>query len=106
GGGVVLRANNRSMLRSGGTVLYLHATPETTWERTRHSKNRPLLQTADPLARARQLYDQRDSLYRETADLVINVDQQKSADVLAFLRSQLATTQPETVPAPCSRGQS
>jgi shikimate kinase len=50
------------------------------------------LQTADPLARARQLYSQRDSLYRETADLIINVDQQKSAHVLAFLREQLGTT--------------
>ena len=89
GGGVVLRETNRKMLRDGGTVLYLHASPETTYERTRHSKNRPLLQTADPLARARQLYAQRDQLYRETADLVINVDHQKSAQVLAFLRDQL-----------------
>jgi shikimate kinase len=91
GGGVILRPPNRQRLRAGGTVLYLHATPEVTWERTRHSKNRPLLQTSDPLARARQLYSHRDSLYRETADLVINVDQQKSANVLAFLREQLSS---------------
>jgi shikimate kinase len=91
GGGVILRSPNRERLKAGGTVLYLHATPEITWERTRHSKNRPLLQTSDPLARARQLYAQRDSLYRETADLVINVDQQKSANVLAFLREQLGS---------------
>jgi len=89
GGGVVLRAANRTRLKAGGTVLYLHAAPETTWERTRHSKNRPLLQTADPLRRAKQLYDQRDTLYRETADLIINSDQQKSAQILAFLREQL-----------------
>src|SRR5947207_11420703 len=47
GGGVVLRPLNRERLRSGGTVLYLHTTPETTYERTRHSRNRPLLQTTD-----------------------------------------------------------
>jgi len=98
GGGVVLRAANRSRLKAGGTVLYLHATPETTWERTRHSKNRPLLQTADPLARARQLYEQRDALYRETADLIINADQQKSAQILAFLREQLGTAQQPVLP--------
>lgn len=92
GGGVVLRAANRARLKSGGTVLYLHANPETTWERTRHSKNRPLLQTADPLGRARQLYEQRDALYRETADLIINSDLQKSAQVLAFLRDQLGAS--------------
>jgi shikimate kinase len=97
GGGAVLRPANRERLRTGGTVLYLHATPETTWERTRHSKNRPLLQTADPLARARSLYAQRDGLYRETADLVIEVDHHKSAQVLSFLRDHLG---PALVPAP------
>ena len=114
GGGAVLRAINRDRLRTGGTVLYLHTAPETTFERTRHSKNRPLLQSADPLARARALYAQRDHLYRETADLVIEGDQRKSGHVLAFLREKLdtnttfalpvdpevaaATEQPETPP--------
>jgi len=97
GGGAVLRGPNRDRLRTGGTVLYLHTTPETTFERTRHSKNRPLLQTADPLARARALYAHRDPLYRETADLVIEVDQQKSAQVLSFLRDHLDPLSP---PAP------
>ena len=97
GGGAVLRSTNRDLLKSGGTVLYLHATPETTWERTRHSKNRPLLQTADPLARARSLYSQRDHLYRETADLVVEVDNQKSANVLTLLRDHLV---PAAAPAP------
>jgi shikimate kinase len=103
GGGVVLRGANREMLKAGGTVLYLHATPETTWERTRHSKNRPLLQTADPLARARQLYEYRDTLYRETADLILNIDQQKSANVLAFLRAQLGNTSPAESGTPAGK---
>ena len=96
GGGAVLRAVNRERLKQGGTVLYLHATPETTFERTRHSKNRPLLQTADPAARARELYGQRDHLYRETADLVLEAEHQKSAQVLAFLRENL---DPASTPA-------
>ena len=32
GGGVVLRQANRERLKDGGTVLYLHATPDTLWE--------------------------------------------------------------------------
>lgn len=100
GGGVVLRTVNRERLKANGTVLYLHASPDTTFERTRHSKNRPLLQTADPLARARQLYAQRDALYREAADLVINADQQKSAQVLAFLRDQLGTARSDAIIGP------
>jgi shikimate kinase len=71
GGGAVLRPGNRVRLRENGTVLYLHAEPATLWARVRHSRNRPLLQTADPLARLAELYVQRDALYRETADHVV-----------------------------------
>jgi shikimate kinase len=71
GGGAVLRANNRLRLRENGTVVYLHAEPSTLWTRVRHNRNRPLLQTADPLARLAELYAQRDTLYRETADFIV-----------------------------------
>jgi shikimate kinase len=72
GGGAVIRPNNRSRLRDNGTVIYLHAQPSTLWVRLRHNRNRPLLQTADPLARLAELYAQRDALYRETADHVVD----------------------------------
>ncbi|MDR2000022.1 MAG: shikimate kinase, partial [Zoogloeaceae bacterium] len=42
------------------------------YERTRHDRNRPLLQVETPLARLRQLYEQRDPIYREVADLIID----------------------------------
>jgi shikimate kinase len=71
GGGAVLRPNNRARLKDNGTVIYLHAEPMTLWARIRHSRNRPLLQTADPLARLAELYSQRDALYRETANYVV-----------------------------------
>lgn len=71
GGGAVLRPNNRRRLRANGTVVYLHAEPSTLWARVRHNRNRPLLQTADPLARLAELYAQRDAFYRETADHIV-----------------------------------
>ena len=43
-------------------------------ERTRYDSNRPLLQVADPLAKLQDLYDQRDTLYRQTAHFVIESD--------------------------------
>ena len=74
GGGAVIRPANRERLRTSGTVLYLHAEPATLRERTRHSRNRPLLNTADPLGRLMELYAQRDPLYREVADVVLESD--------------------------------
>jgi len=81
GGGVVIRAANRERLKANGTVLYLHAEPSTLRERTRRSRHRPLLNAADPFARLTELYAQRDALYREVADRVIDSDRDR---VIAF----------------------
>ena len=91
GGGVVLRPLNRERLKQGGTVLYLHATPATLWERTRHSKHRPLLQAPDPLARVQELYAMRDALYREIADAVVESDREQVSRLAHRLEQQLRT---------------
>lgn len=72
GGGAVLRPENRAALKQGGTVVYLRATPRLLFERTRLDPNRPLLQVADPMLKLEELFAQRDPLYREVADLVVN----------------------------------
>jgi shikimate kinase len=71
GGGAVLRAANREQLRASGHVVYLRSTPEDVFRRVKHDKGRPLLQVADPMQRLRELYAERDPLYRETAHFVI-----------------------------------
>ena len=72
GGGAVLRQENRENLRAGGFVIYLNVPLPTLWERTRHDKNRPLLQVSDPLQKLRELHAQRDPLYRSIADLIVS----------------------------------
>lgn len=71
GGGAVLRPETRATLSERGIVIYLNASVEDLWVRTRHDRNRPLLQTADPKAKLRELLEQRDPLYREVADIVV-----------------------------------
>jgi shikimate kinase len=71
GGGAVIRAINRSHLRDRGFVVYLQATLHQLVERTRLDRSRPLLQTADPRARLKQLLRERDPLYREVAHLIV-----------------------------------
>jgi shikimate kinase len=71
GGGVVLRPLNRQMLRERTQVFYLRCSPEEIYRRLRHDKVRPLLQVSDPLARLRDLHEQRDPLYREVAHHII-----------------------------------
>jgi shikimate kinase len=76
GGGAVLDPANRVQLRRHGFVIYLRGDPQQLWQRTRHDRNRPLLQTEDPLRRLEELYEQRDPLYREVADLVVDTGRQ------------------------------
>lgn len=71
GGGAVLRERNRELLRDGATVLYLRSTPEDIYRRLKHDTTRPLLQVRDPLARLRELHQQRDPLYRRCAHYVL-----------------------------------
>lgn len=71
GGGVVLAEENRAVLHSRCMVIYLDVPPAVLWERTRHDRNRPLLQVDDPRGRIEALYRERDPLYREVAHVVV-----------------------------------
>lgn len=81
GGGVVLDPDNRRILSARGLVVYLECTPEQQYERTYKDRNRPLIQTDDPLTRLRELTAIRDPLYRETADWVVTTES-RSAQVV------------------------
>ena len=72
GGGAVLREANRDILRRAGHVVYLRATPEELWRRLRRDTKRPLLQVDDPQDKLRQLFAERDPLYRSVAGFVID----------------------------------
>jgi shikimate kinase len=84
GGGAVTRPACRNCLRENGTVLYLHARPETLWLRIRHARHRPMLHAPDPRGRMLELYTLRDPLYREVADHVIESDRDA---VMRFVRT-------------------
>lgn len=89
GGGVVLDPDNRSILSTRGVVVYLHCTPEQQFRRTQKDRNRPLLQTADPLTRLRELMAERDPLYRQTADIVVSTEKRNAASVAREIKRRI-----------------
>jgi shikimate kinase len=89
GGGAVLSAANREHLARRGLVLYLHGQPKDLWQRTRYDKSRPLLQNTDPLEKLQCLYQQRDPLYREIADIVVDTGRQRARSLLLQLLPQV-----------------
>jgi shikimate kinase len=92
GGGVVLNADNRRLLRENGWVVYLDVLPALLLERTSHDRNRPLLQVENPLARLENLYAERDPLYRETAHHVIDSGQFAPNHLTQLLLKEFAQT--------------
>jgi shikimate kinase len=92
GGGVVLKPENRAVLRSRGFVIYLRANPRDLYHRTRHDKSRPLLATDDPLARLEELHRTRVPLYREVADLVVDTGRQSVGALVESLLKRLPET--------------
>jgi shikimate kinase len=89
GGGAVLSADNRAVMRSAGTVIYLRARIEHLWERTRHDSSRPLLATADPRGTLETLLQARDPLYREAAHLVVDTGTQSANTLVSRVVSAL-----------------
>ena len=89
GGGAVLNAENRHNLINRGIVLYLYASVEQLFERTRKDRNRPLLQTDDPRAKLEELMNERDPLYREVADIVIHTEDRSVRSVVKEIAVRL-----------------
>lgn len=99
GGGAVLAPENRAELKAHGTVIYLRAPVKALLRRTQRDRNRPLLQVADPAAKLRELYDQRDPLYREVAHLIVDTGNQSVRALAEQIIKQLAQHQMASQPA-------
>lgn len=102
GGGAVLRPSNRDALHSRSHVIYLRSTPEELFRRLRNDQNRPLLQVADPLRKLRDLFRERDPLYRRTAHFVVEAARPSVPALINMVLMQLelaGLVHPDQVPS-------
>lgn len=88
GGGAVLDPENRLALANRGLVVYLHAPIELLVARTRNDANRPLLQVANRAEKMREIFQQREPLYREIAHLTIDTGAQSMSDIVHTIRAR------------------
>ena len=90
GGGAVLDENNRKHLKSRGTVFYLSSDLASLLERTHKDKNRPLLHGEEPAeVILSRLIEQRDPLYRETADYIVDTSNDSLRHVIQVIIGHL-----------------
>jgi len=87
GGGVVLAPENRVLLTAGAVTVLLTAPLDVLAGRLRHSPNeRPLL-AGDLDATLAELASRREPLYREVADVVVDVSRRPAEVVAAVLEA-------------------
>jgi len=90
GGGAILSAENRSLLKNSGFVIYLYIPVAEQLKRTAQNRSRPLLNQGNPEQVLAQLMAVRDPLYRQVANLAIETDgnapQQTSQEILHGLQ--------------------
>lgn len=89
GGGTVLAEQSRELMQQNGIVIYLKASVHDLWQRTRHDRNRPLLQTTDPHAKLTELFQQRDPLYLQVADIVMQSGKQSAHALMLNLVDEI-----------------
>ncbi len=89
GGGAVLAAENRQLLQAHGTVIYLRAQVGELWHRMRNDKHRPLLQNVDIRVKLEQLYAERNPLYTQTAQHIVDTGNQPVSNILVKIEKIL-----------------
>ncbi|MEM7027603.1 MAG: shikimate kinase AroK [Pseudomonadota bacterium] len=92
GGGAIINQENRQHMQQSGIVFYLNSGAEKLLKRTQTDKRRPLLQTQDRLARIKQIIAERDPLYREIADEIIQTDKMSVSHIVKFIIKRISRT--------------
>ena len=82
GGGLPMKEGNRQLLKKLGTVIYLKATEETIYNRLKTDPTRPLLQGDNPKQKIKNLMEQREEIYCQAADVVVEVDNKEIMEIV------------------------
>lgn len=74
GGGTVMRPENVDIMKKSGRIILLSASPETIFQRVRHSKDRPILNGNMNVEFIRELMEKRRPAYEGACDVRVETD--------------------------------
>jgi len=89
GGGSILRPENRSLLQERGYVILLSVELKEQIRRISLNSNRPLLHTADPAKRLREIMTEREPIYKSLADVEISTNSSRMQNVIMRIMRHL-----------------
>ncbi|MBN2097070.1 MAG: shikimate kinase [Candidatus Omnitrophica bacterium] len=88
GGGVILDEENVQNLKTNGKIICLQAAAEVILERTKRNRERPLLNTKDPLAKIKELLEFRAPFYAR-ADFFVDTNNLTVEQVVEEIKTKL-----------------
>lgn len=85
GGGIVMRSENVDLLKRLGAIVWLDADEAMLRTRIHRLSDRPLLQTANPEATLSELLEAREPLYRNAADIRVDISQKNLGQIAELI---------------------
>jgi len=82
GGGMILRKQNRQILKKFGKTVYLRTTAKSIYERIKDDTTRPLLMCSDKLSKIEELLEKRKDIYECAADIIIDTDNKNIEEIV------------------------
>lgn len=89
GGGIVLKEENRQLLKDVGTVIFLHADSSQIIENLKDDTKRPLLKGENPEEKIIRMLDEREANYLNTANIIIQTTGKSIDNVVEEIMSLL-----------------
>jgi len=90
GGGIVIKPENRELLKRDSFVVYLSSSIKQLVSRTARSKSRPLLERSTNREKTiRELVEKREPLYQEVADVVIDTTGKKLYAIINEIKKSI-----------------
>ena len=89
GGGALVLAENRELLKSKGYIIYLKSSPEMLCKRTADDKRRPLLQGENRLEQITKILNEREPDYIAMADEIIDSEKSSIKQIIQKILKQI-----------------
>ena len=83
GGGIILKEENRDLLKQNSIVIYLQATSDILFERVKNNKDRPLLKVDDMKSKIECLLEKREALYRDCSHFIIDTNNKNIDEIIS-----------------------
>ncbi len=88
GGGVVMREENRAIMRRTGLVFFLNSTFRDIWRRISTDTNRPIVQRSTR-AELEKLFNKRKPLYLQSAHFKVETTNRTLNEITQYIASQI-----------------